>query len=217
MHRAGLMSGRSVSGSPACVRRSARSALKQRLNDRNTFVCPLNHTCVHLQPLRAHSFNTRHSKPQGASPRPASRHASAASLTAVTDDQQFEEVIVVAGHAGGGRLKPRAFAAASRLSPAERLAGTRLTSRPDRSGQFHPDRCRKQRICRRGLVVSAVSRSLPETALPPAAPARRRTNQSAPTPYDVTVVNKPASRYKGSKDAYICCIWVNGVKSIKLF
>ncbi len=87
-----------------------------------------------LQPLRAHSFHTRHPKPPRDSIRPASRHASAASLTAVTDDQQFEEVIVVAGHAGGERLKPRSFAAASRLSPAERLAGNRLTSRSDKSG-----------------------------------------------------------------------------------
>lgn len=56
-----------------------------------------------------------------ASPGPASRPASGASLTAVTDDQQFEEVIVVPGHAGRRCLKPRAFAATSRLAPAERL------------------------------------------------------------------------------------------------
>lgn len=129
----------------------------------------LNQPCVLLWPLRAHSVNTRHPEPRRASPRPASRHASAASLTAVTDDQQFEEVIVVAGHAGGGRLKPRGFAAASRLSPAERLAGTRLTCRPDESGQFQPGRCRKQRVCRWASAVSAVARSLPETAFPPAA------------------------------------------------
>lgn len=174
--------------------------IKQQHNDINTLICPLNQTCVHLQPLGPHSFNMKHSNPHRASPRPASRHASAESLTAVTDDQQFEEVIVVAGHAGGVWLKPRAFTSASRLSPAERLAGSRLTSRPDKSGQFHPDRSQKQRVCRRALAVSAVSRSLPETALPPpAAPARLRTNQSATTPYDVTAVNKPASRYKGIK------------------
>jgi len=141
---------------PVCCDQPDRPK-KQQHNDINTLICPLNQTCAYLQPVGLHSFKMRHSNPHRASPRPASRPASPASLTAVPDDQQLEEVIVVAGHAGGVCLKPRAFTSALRLSPAERLAGTRLRSCPEKSPEFHPDRRRKQRVCR---CQESVSQSL---------------------------------------------------------
>lgn len=114
-----------------------------------------------------------------ASPGPASHLASAALLTAVTDDQQFKEVIVVPGHAGRRCLKPPSLRC--NLTP-NAWPGTRLTSPPDNSGENHPVDPKSSgflvgvRLCQR----SSVTRSQPETALPPVLrPARPLTNQSA--------------------------------------